>query len=75
MSDTAERRGWSIHAAAEMRPRRWYTEEVAPPALRAIKLTARLWRYRALVRPKKYVTTSYHTATFRQRRYRRITHA
>jgi hypothetical protein len=34
-----------------MRPRRWYTDEVAPPRRRqAVKLTSELWRYRSLVR-------------------------
>jgi hypothetical protein len=63
------------HLRFAMRPRRWYTQEVAPPTLRAIKLTARLWRYHSLVRQKRYDDAPYHTATFRQRRYRRIIHA
>jgi hypothetical protein len=45
-----------------MRPRRWYTHEVAPPGRRAVKLTARLWRYRSLVRHKKYDAASYYGA-------------
>jgi hypothetical protein len=36
-----------LHAGAEMRPRRWYTDEHAPPA-RAARMTSQLWRYRAL---------------------------
>nr|MDQ2998055.1 transposase [Chloroflexota bacterium] len=34
-------------AGAEMRPRRWYTDEHAPPA-RAAHMTSALWRYRSL---------------------------
>jgi hypothetical protein len=37
----------TLHAGAEMRPRRWYTDEHAPPA-RAARMTSQLWRYRAL---------------------------
>jgi|RhiMetdeSRZDD1v2_1073273.scaffolds.fasta_scaffold150098_3 hypothetical protein len=45
-----------------MRPRRWYTYEVVPPGRRAVKLTARLWRYRALVRRKRYDAAPYYGA-------------
>jgi hypothetical protein len=33
-----------------MRPRRWYTVEVAPSQCRAIRLTVQDWRYQSLVR-------------------------
>ena len=31
MFDIAERPSRTLHAGAEMRPRRWYTDEPAPP--------------------------------------------
>ena len=43
----ADRRSRTLHAGAEMRPRRWYTDERAPPA-RAARITSELWRYRTL---------------------------
>ncbi len=43
----ADRRSRTLHAGAEMRPRRWYTDERAPPA-RAARITSALWRYRVL---------------------------
>ena len=43
----ADRRSRTLHAGAEMRPRRWYTDEHAPPA-RAARMTSELWRYRTL---------------------------
>ena len=45
-----------------MRPRRWYTNEIAPPGRRAVKLTARLWRYRSLVRRKRNDAAPYYGA-------------
>ena len=39
----------TLHAGAEMRPRRWYTDEHAPPA-RAARMTSQLWRYREIGR-------------------------
>jgi hypothetical protein len=53
-----------------MRPRRWYTDEVAPPGRRDLKLTARLWRYRSLVRRKKNDAAPYYrAASLRWRRF------
>jgi hypothetical protein len=43
----ADQRSRTLHAGAEMRPRRWYTDEHAPPA-RAARMTSELWRYRTL---------------------------
>jgi hypothetical protein len=43
----ADRHSRALHAGAEMRPRRWYTDERAPPA-RAARMTSELWRYRTL---------------------------
>jgi hypothetical protein len=43
----ADRRSYTLHTGAEMRPRRWYTDEHAPP-VRAARMTSQLWRYRAL---------------------------
>jgi predicted DNA-binding protein len=43
----ADRRSRTLHAGAEMRPRRWYTDEHAPRA-RAARVTGELWRYRVL---------------------------
>ncbi len=42
----------TLHAGAEMRPRRWYTDEHAPPA-RAARMTSQLWRYRALAQRRR----------------------
>ena len=47
--------GQVVHNAypgSEMRPRRWYTDEIAPQRRRNIKLNARNWRYRSLIRRK-----------------------
>jgi hypothetical protein len=53
MLDTTEHRIRTLYAGAEMRPRRWYTDELAPPR-RAALMTSALWRYRSLAqRPKK----------------------
>jgi hypothetical protein len=46
MVDTSER-GRPIHTGAEMRPRRWYSDERAPPR-RVARMTSELWRYRSL---------------------------
>ena len=43
----ADHHSRTLHAGVEMRPRRWYTDEHAPPA-RATRMTSALWRYRAL---------------------------
>ena len=43
----ADQRSRTLHAGAEMRPRRWYTDEHAPPA-RTARMTSALWRYREL---------------------------
>jgi hypothetical protein len=43
----ADQRNRTLYAGAEMRPRRWYTDEHAPPA-RAARMTSQLWRYRSL---------------------------
>jgi len=56
-----------------MRPRRWYTDEVVPPGRRAVKLTARLWRYRSVVRRKSYDAAPYYGAAsshLRKRKWR-----
>jgi len=57
------------HPWFAMRPRRWYTSEVAPPGRRAIKLTARLWHYRSLVRRKSNDAAPYYGAAFKYRRH------
>jgi hypothetical protein len=36
-----------------LRPRRWYTNEIAPHG-RDVRLTSQLWRYRALARRKMH---------------------
>ena len=43
----ADRHSRTLHAGAEMRPRRWYTDEHPPPA-RAARMTSQLWRYRTI---------------------------
>ena len=50
MWNLADRRIHEILAGAAMRPRRWYTLEIAPPHSRAIRLTVQHWRYQSLVR-------------------------
>jgi hypothetical protein len=47
MFATADQRSRTLHAGAAMRPRRWYTDEHAPPP-RAARMTSELWRYRML---------------------------
>ena len=61
MFDAVDQGDRAAHLGAVMRPRRWYTDEFAPPR-RDIKLTARLWRYRSLVRHKKDDAASYYGA-------------
>jgi hypothetical protein len=52
MIDTSGYQTRTLYAGAEMRPRRWYTDELAPPC-RAARMTSVLWRYRSLAqRPK-----------------------
>ena len=53
MCPIADQRGHTLHAGAEMRPRRWYTDECAPPA-RAARMTSELWRYRALAQRRTH---------------------
>jgi hypothetical protein len=55
------------HSRYTLRPRRWYTTEVAPPSRRAIKLTARQWRYRSLTRRKHNVTATYYRSALSRR--------
>jgi hypothetical protein len=50
MWNQADRRFRAIQAGAAMRPRRWYTVEVAPSHCRAVRLTLQHWRYQSLVR-------------------------
>jgi hypothetical protein len=48
------------HPRFAMRPRRWYASEFAPPGRRAVKLNARLWRYRSFIRRKNNDATPYY---------------
>jgi hypothetical protein len=48
---TADQRTRTLHAGAEMRPRRWYTDERGPPQ-RAARITSELWRYRTLAQSR-----------------------
>jgi len=43
----ADQRSRTLHAGAAMRPRRWYTDEHAPPP-HVARMTSELWRYRTL---------------------------
>ena len=52
MIDTSEGCARTVYARAEMRPRRWYTDERAPPR-RAARMTSALWRYRSLAQRRK----------------------
>jgi hypothetical protein len=52
MFDQADQTIRATHIGAAMRPRRWYTDEVAPPR-HALKLTTQLWRCQSLVRTRK----------------------
>jgi len=49
MSQAAQLGDWETRPMFALRPRRWYTNEIAPHG-RDVRLTTRLWRYRALVR-------------------------
>jgi hypothetical protein len=42
-----------IRSGSEMRPRRWYTDEITPQRRRNVKLSARNWRYRSFIRRKR----------------------
>ncbi len=61
----------SAHPRFAMRPRRWYASEVAPPGRRALKLTTRLWVYRALVRQKNNDAAPYYGAALSRLRKKR----
>jgi hypothetical protein len=41
-----------LYLGSEMRPRRWYSDEIGPPPRRNVTLDRRTWRYRALIRHK-----------------------
>ena len=60
MPPAAEQGRGVAHAWFAMRPRRWYADEIAPPGRPNVKLTARLWRYRSLVRRKYYDADPYY---------------
>jgi hypothetical protein len=60
----AEQRLRTLHAGVEMRPRRWYTDEHAPPP-RAARITSELWRYRSLAQRR----TTTNAAPFLERRW------
>jgi len=53
MFASADHGSRALHAGAEMRPRRWYTDEHAPPA-RAARMTSALWRYRSLAQRRTH---------------------
>jgi hypothetical protein len=65
MFAVADRHSRSLHAGAEMRPRRWYSDERAPPA-RPARMTSALWRYRTLAQRH---TNNAAPALERRRRY------
>jgi hypothetical protein len=50
MEHVADRVVHDICPGSEMRPRRWYTDEIPPQWHRNIKLNARSWRYRSFIR-------------------------
>jgi hypothetical protein len=52
----------AVHVGAAMRPRRWYTDEVAPPRHNNAKVTALTWRYHSLVRGRKHDAAPAHGA-------------
>ena len=72
MPQMADRGQSAAPAWLGMRPRRWYTAEVAPSGRRSMKLTARLWRYRSLVRRKEYDAASYYSAAVPLRKKKRL---
>jgi len=53
MEHVADRVVHDILLGSEMRPRRWYTDEIAPQRRRNVKLNARYWRYRSFIRRKR----------------------
>jgi hypothetical protein len=52
MEHVADRVVHDIHLGSEMRPRRWYTDEIAPQRRRNVKLNTHHWRYRSFIRRK-----------------------
>lgn len=52
MSEAAGRRARSMQAGSAMRPRRWYTDEIAPHNS-YVKLTSRIWRYQSFIRGRQ----------------------
>jgi hypothetical protein len=58
MEYAADRRSGMARPRITMRPRRWYNSEIAPADRSGVKLTVRLWRYRALGR-RQHMTPSH----------------
>ena len=52
MIDVAVQATRGARSGSEMRPRRWYADEIAPQQRRNVKLDARNWRYRSYIRRK-----------------------
>jgi hypothetical protein len=53
MEDMAGQVVHDIYLDSEMRPRRWYTDEIAPLRRRNVKLNTHNWRYRSFIRRKR----------------------
>jgi hypothetical protein len=53
MEHVADQVVHDIYSGSEMRPRRWYTDEIAPQRRRNVKLNADNWRYRSFIRRKR----------------------
>jgi hypothetical protein len=53
MEHVADRVVHDIRMGSEMRPRRWYSDEIAPQRRRNVKLNAHYWRYRSFIRRKR----------------------
>jgi hypothetical protein len=53
MEHVGDRVVHDIYLGSEMRPRRWYTDEIAPQRRRNVKLNAHYWRYRSFIRRKR----------------------
>jgi hypothetical protein len=41
------------HPGSEMRPRRWYNDEIPPSPRRSVRLSTSSWRYRSFIRQAK----------------------
>jgi len=53
MNDVMSQAVYDRRSGSEMRPRRWYNDEIPPPPQRSIRLNTSSWRYRSFIRQAK----------------------